>query len=90
MKAETTENPPNGHGFEDLKNYADKHNCIILGEYQLCRVIKNTKHGRKDTICGVIRAYKKGKGGKLILGYLVGLKEIEFKPDACKYVFVEL
>ncbi len=90
MKTNEKANPPNGHGFADLQKYADKHNCTILGEYRICRVIKNTKHGRKDTVCGVMRAYKKSKTGKLILGYLVGLKEIEFKPDACKYVFVEL
>ena len=90
MKTNEITNPPNGHGFKDLQKYADKHNCVITGEYCICRVITNTRHGRKDTVCGVVRAYRKSKNGKLILGYLVGLKEIEFKPDTCRYVYVKL
>ena len=90
MKKNSDKNPPYGHGFENLQQYADKHNCVIIGEFRTCRVIKNTKHGRKDTICNVVRAYKRIKLGKPILGYLVGLKEIEFKPDSCKYVFIDI
>lgn len=85
------ESPPNGHGFEDLKLYAFRHNnYVIIGECRRCRVIKNTRHGKKDTICDVVRAYKKTKKGKFIYGHLVGLSEIEFKPDGCKYVFIDV
>ena len=90
MKTDKGKNPLKEQGFSDLQKYAEKHNCVILGKYRICRVIKNTRHGRKDTVCGVVRAYKRNKKGKLILGYLVGLKEVEFKPDICKYVFVDL
>lgn len=90
MKTSKSKNPPKCHRFEDLQKYAEKHNCTILGKYQTCRVIKNYRHGRKDTICCVVRAYKRDKKGKLILGYLIRLKEVEFKPDACKYVFVKI
>lgn len=90
MKANEITNPPNGHGFKDLQTYADAHGCVPIGEYHYCRVITNTRHGRKDTVCGVVRAYKMGKTGKRILGYIVGFKEIEFKPDRSNYVYVKL
>ena len=78
------------HGFDELQRYAERHNYTLLGGCHICRVIKNTRHGRKDTVCSVVRACKRNKVGKRVLGYLVGLKEIEFKPDACKYIVVDL
>lgn len=78
------------YGLMDFKRYADKHNCIIAGEYHICRVVSNTRHGRKDSVCAVVRAYRKSKEGKVVFGYLIGLKEIEFKPDGSRYVFLEL
>ena len=78
------------HGFEELKEYADNHHCFILGECRKCRVITNTRHGRKESICNVVRAYKKSKQGKRILGYIVGFDEIEFKPDKTNYVYVKV
>lgn len=90
MKTNGNKENPKIRGLQDLQKYAQKHNCEIIGEYRICRVIKNTRHGRKETICGVVRACKRNKLGEFILGYLIGLTEIEFKPDVCKYVFVAL
>ena len=79
------------NGIKKLAEYAEKHKFFILGECQMCRVITNTKHGRKETICNVLRAYKLVKEGHPVFGYIVGLDEIEFKPDKCKkYRYIKI
>jgi len=91
-KKEKEKEMPKLLGLKNFLNFALEHGYRVdIDSYDIYLVVKKTKHKTYRSYHEAIRASRKDRKGRDIVGWLVNFtKEKDFKPDGCGYKVIKM